>query len=282
MKQSVPDPKLSRRRKLRGISINVLVPNMITVMSLCAGMTGIRFALDGNWHFAVGAIAIASVLDTLDGRMARLLKGASRFGAELDSFADFIAFGVAPAVIIYLWATHSVSLGWTAALFFATCMALRLARFNIALDDDEAAPFDAAFFKGTPAPAAAGIAMLPLLLSLEFGDAYLAQSGVVALWMVLAGILMISTVPTFSFKRLKMKRRHALLVLILVGLVLASLTAEPWLTISSVVLAYLVSIPFSWLSYRRQDAAWRLLAKDVANDAATAVDDKQGPNIKNG
>ncbi len=266
-----------RRRHLRGISFNVLVPNMITVMSLCSGMTGIRFALEGNWRFAVGAIAIASVLDTLDGRMARLLKGASRFGAELDSFADFIAFGVAPAVIMYLWATSSVSLGWAAALFFATCMALRLARFNIALDEDDAAPFAAAFFKGTPAPAAAGIAMLPLLLSIELGDAYLAGAWAVAFWMTLAGLLMVSTVPTFSFKRLKMKRRHALLVLIFVVLVLASLAAEPWLTLSGIVLAYLLSIPFSWLSYRRQEAAWRLHATDVANNAAidreVAVDD---------
>ena len=260
------------RRRLRGIPVSFLVPNMITVLSLCAGMTAIRFALDGDWKFAAGAIALAAVLDTLDGRVARLLKASTKFGAELDSFADFLAFGVAPAMLAYLWAAQDVSLGWASALFFATCMALRLARFNIALDDDDSPPFAASYFKGTPAPAAAGIGLLPLLLSFEFADVAAVPAGLVAVWLVLTGLLMISPLPTYSFKRMTLRRRHALFILLAAVGVFVAAAAEPWLTLCGVIAVYLASVPLSVLSYRRQERAWRAGLDQAPFDRAPASD----------
>ena len=156
------------RRRLKMMSLSKIIPNLITVMALCAGLTGIRFALQEKWEFAIGAIALAAILDTLDGRMARLLKGQSKFGAELDSLSDFISFGVAPALILFFWTTQNIhGVGWASVLFFSTCMALRLARFNTKLDDPDPPSFAARFFSGIPAPAAAGLACLPVILSFE-------------------------------------------------------------------------------------------------------------------
>ena len=159
--------KLGKRR-LRMMSLGTVIPNLITVLALCSGLTGIRFALQERWEFAVAAIGLAAILDTLDGRMARLLKGQSRFGAELDSLSDFISFGVAPALILFFWTTNTIGgFGWMSVLFFSTCMALRLARFNTKLDDLDPKPFASRFFSGVPAPAAAGLACLPIILSFE-------------------------------------------------------------------------------------------------------------------
>ncbi|MBT4355959.1 MAG: CDP-diacylglycerol O-phosphatidyltransferase, partial [Rhodospirillaceae bacterium] len=151
--------KVPRRSRIKMMPISIIIPNLITVMALCSGLTGIRFALQERWEFAIGAIALAAILDTLDGRMARLLKGQSKFGAELDSLSDFISFGVAPALILFFWTTQSIQgIGWATVLFFSTCMALRLARFNTQLEDPNPPSFSARFFSGVPAPAAAGLA----------------------------------------------------------------------------------------------------------------------------
>jgi CDP-diacylglycerol---serine O-phosphatidyltransferase len=241
-----------RKRRFKVMSLSTLIPNLITVMALCSGLTGIRFALQERWEFAVGAIAVAAILDTLDGRMARLLKGQSKFGAELDSLADFISFGVSPAIILFLWTTQDLrGFGWMCALFYATCMALRLARFNTKLDDTDPPPFASRFFTGVPAPAAAGLGCLPLILSFVIGGDIVSQPIFVAIWLVLVGLMMVSSVPTYSFKGTRFPRRLMLPILVIAGLVIAGFLSEPWMTLGGIIIAYLVTIPFSFRSYRR-------------------------------
>jgi CDP-diacylglycerol--serine O-phosphatidyltransferase len=242
----------SRKRRFKVVSLSTLIPNLITVMALCSGLTGIRFALQERWEFAVGAIAVAAVLDTLDGRMARLLNGQSKFGAELDSLADFISFGVSPAVILFLWSTQDVSgFGWMCALFYATCMALRLARFNTKLDEVDPPPFASRFFTGVPAPAAAGLGCLPLILSFVIGEGVLSHPIFVAIWMVLIGLMMVSSIPTYSFKGTRLPQKLMLPLLVIAGLVIAGFLSEPWMTLGGIIIAYLVTTPLSFRGYRR-------------------------------
>lgn len=239
-----------KRRRLPVISISKLIPNMITVMALCAGLSGVRFALNEQWTLAVGAIAVAALLDTLDGSMARLLKGQSKFGAELDSLGDFISFGVSPALILFLWSTQELkSFGWMAALFFATCMALRLARFNTKAEDPNLPPFTYRFFTGVPAPAAAGLGLLPLILSFELEFAFLSQPHFLAVWQVVVGLLMVSQVPTYSFKGARVPQKLVLPLLIVFGLCMAWLVSAPWQFFAALLFSYLASLPFSYRSY---------------------------------
>src|SRR6188472_4582162 len=166
------DPKSSemRRRRFRPIPIRMLVPNFITLLAICAGLTAIRLSIEGRMELAVGAIVFAAVLDGLDGRVARLIKGQSRFGAELDSLADFVNFGCAPGLILYLWGLHDFgNVGWISAMVFAICGALRLARFNVMIDDPNRPLWSGNFFTGVPAPAGAIVAMLPIYVSLLGG-----------------------------------------------------------------------------------------------------------------
>src|SRR5918911_3959918 len=163
-----PDPKYPelRRRRFRPIPVRMLVPNVITLLAICAGLTAIRLSTEGRVELAVAAIVFAAVLDGLDGRVARLIKGQSRFGAELDSLADFVNFGVAPGVILYFWGLHDLgNVGWIAAMVFAICAGLRLARFNVAIDDPNRPAWAANFFTGMPAPAGAITVLLPIYVS---------------------------------------------------------------------------------------------------------------------
>lgn len=241
-----------KRRRMPVISLSKLIPNLITVMSLCAGLSGVRFALYEEWTLAVGAIALAAILDTLDGRMARLLKGQSKFGAELDSLADFISFGVSPALMLYLWSTQALnSFGWMAALFFATCMALRLARFNTMAEDPNLPPYSYRFFTGVPAPAAAGLGLLPLILSFELPFEFLRQPHLLAAWQVAVGLLMVSKLPTYSFKGVRVPQKLVLPLLIGFGLAVAWLVSAPWQFFSALLGAYLISLPISYRSYLR-------------------------------
>ncbi len=241
-----------RKRRFKVISLGTLIPNLITVMALCSGLSGIRFALQERWEFAVGAIAVAAVLDTLDGRMARLLNGQSKFGAELDSLADFISFGVSPAVILFLWTTQDLrGFGWMCALFFATCMALRLARFNTKLDDVDPPPFAKRFFTGVPAPAAAGLGCLPLILSFVVGEGVVSQPVFVAVWMVIVGLMMVSSIPTYSFKGTRLPQKLMLPIVVFAGLVIAGFLSKPWMTLGGIIILYFVTIPLSYRAYRR-------------------------------
>ena len=256
-----------RDRRLRAQPLIHLLPNMFTVLSLCAGLTSIRYALDGRFELAVALIVVAGVLDGLDGRSARLLKISSKLGAELDSLADFLSFGVAPAMLVYLWSLSQVkAFGWTLALLFATCCALRLARFNTELEDTDRPPWMSRFFTGMPAPAAAGCAIIPLLLAFAFDAGWPRNWWLNAGVMLAVAFLMVSRIPTFSIKTVvvRVKPDWILPTLVGVGLFVAALSSAPWHTLLAIGVVYLTSLPIGWWS------AWRLRRRDLAERGSEA------------
>jgi CDP-diacylglycerol--serine O-phosphatidyltransferase len=230
-----------------------MVPNAITAAALCVGLTGIRFAIAGDFEKSVQAIILAGLLDGIDGRAARLLKAQSRFGAELDSLADSISFGVAPALIIYLWTLQSLPrLGWFAALAFAICCVLRLARFNARLDTDDQPHKSAGFLTGVPAPVGAGLAFLPMYLWIASGrNEMFAAPLPVGLWTTLIAFLMISSVPTLSWAKLRPRRSIRLELIAVTGLIVAALLTEPWPTLVALSVGYLALIPVGLAGYAR-------------------------------
>jgi CDP-diacylglycerol---serine O-phosphatidyltransferase len=246
-----------RRRQRRQVRISALpllhlVPNMLTILGLCAGLTSIRYALDGRYELAVALIGAAVVLDGLDGRSARMFNLTSKLGAQLDSLADFLSFGVAPAILVYLWTLHDVrGIGWALAMLFATGCALRLARFNTELELPDRPRWTYHFFTGIPAPAAAGLAVLPLMMSFVAGDGWSRSWFLNAVLMVFVGVMMVSRVPTFSIKRVRVEPHMVLPTLLLAFVIIAGLVVETWLTLSLVGLLYLGSIPLAVLSARR-------------------------------
>lgn len=246
------DEARAQARLARSLSLRALVPNAITAAALCSGLTGIRFAIAGDFEKAVQAVILAGVLDGIDGRAARLLKAQSRFGAELDSLADSISFGVAPALIVYLWALRDQpSLGWIAALAFAICCVLRLARFNSRLDSLDQPHKQAGFLTGVPAPVGAGLAFLPVYLWLASGRPEFASPTGVSIWMLLIAFLMISNLPTFSWTRVRPPRHLRIGILALIGILMASLLTEPWLTLAGITIVYLALVPVGIASYAR-------------------------------
>ncbi len=260
-----------RRGRLRGLSVNALIPNALTVLGLCLGLAAIRFALLERWELAVASIIAAGIIDGLDGRVARILKASTEFGAQLDSLSDFLSFGVAPAVVLYLWTLQEGrALGWAIALLFAVCMALRLARFNASLVKPDRPAWAGKFFSGVPAPSAGGIVLLPMMLSFEFGETFFREAVVVALYTIAVSLLTISTIPMFSGKGIRVRNRHVVPVLLLVGLLFAAVVGYPWYVFSLLGIGYLASIPFSRRSYRRYKAA----ATEPAPDAAIPQDDE--------
>jgi CDP-diacylglycerol--serine O-phosphatidyltransferase len=264
------------RGGLRSLPINSLAPNMLTVLALCAGLTSIRFSLNESWQLAVTAILVAVVLDGLDGRLARLLKGTSKFGAELDSLSDFVCFGVAPAILIYLWTLNDLGgVGWILVLAFCVCCALRLARFNTALDSINQPAWMANFFMGVPAPAAGGLVILPVVLSFQVAESFFHYPLVNGLVIAVVAFLMVSKVPTYSFKRVRVRREFILPVLIVVGLLAAVLWSYPWLTLTSMGMLYVVSMPLSFHSHRRyaREAADEIPVKELT-DPTTDADEE--------
>ena len=243
---------LRARRLPAGLTLRALAPNAITAAALCVGLTGIRFAIGGEIEKAVIAVIFAGMLDGVDGRIARLLNAQSRFGAELDSLADSISFGVAPALIIYLWTLQSLPrLGWFAALAFAICCVLRLARFNARIDLPDEPHKSAGFLTGVPAPVGAGLAFLPVYLWMASGREEFAEPILVGGWLVLIAFLMISSLPTLSWGRLRPRRRIRLEVIALTGLVVAALLTEPWFTLVAICAVYLLMLPVAIVSYAR-------------------------------
>jgi CDP-diacylglycerol--serine O-phosphatidyltransferase len=239
-----------RPHRLRDQSLNRLIPNMLTIAALCAGLTAVHFGLRGRWEWAVIAVVVAGILDGLDGRIARLLNGSSKFGAELDSLSDFVSFGVAPALLLYYWTlNHLRGLGWALALLFAVCCALRLARFNTRIDNADVPAWTGRFFTGVPAPAGAGLAISPMIATFQFGPGYVDQPAVVGAVVLAVSLLMVSQVPTFSFKRIRVPHHNVVPALLLVGLLAALLVSMPWITLLLVGLAYVCSIPLSISSY---------------------------------
>lgn len=271
------DPTQSpRRRRFKAIPVRTLLPNLITLLALCAGLTAIRLAIEGKLELALAAIVFAAVLDGIDGRVARMLKGTSRFGAELDSLADFVNFGVTPALILYFWGLHELkSAGWIVALVFAICAALRLARFNVMIDDPNKPAWAGNFFTGIPAPAGALTVLLPIYLY------FLGVSnGLVTIWVTFfytlaIGLLMVSRLPVFSGKRVgkRVPPEMVLPVFVAVVLAFALLIAYPWEVLSVSAVIYLACLPLGWLSYRdhmRKDA---LAASAAASKTTPAADD---------
>ena len=246
------------------------LPNAITVLALCAGLTSVAFAMSGvrgdpaAWRLAVGAIGAAAILDSLDGPAARWLRSTSRVGAELDSLSDCISFGVAPALVMYVWLLRDEArgYGWLVCLIFAVCAALRLARFNSLLDDDEPKPWAKGFFTGVPTPAGGLMVTAPLLLSNRLGyDTFWAEPWVVSLWMVLIGLLMVSRVPTIALKSVRLPQQLIVpaLILLLVGVYLLFLEPEIVTVIGMVV--YLLHIPYAGWKYnhlKNHPELWRI------------------------
>ena len=236
------------------LPVRALIPNAITMLALCSGATGVRFAISGDFDKAAAAIVIAGLLDGIDGRVARLLRGTSRFGAELDSLSDVIAFGVAPALILYLWSLHELGrFGWVVALAHAGCCALRLARFNAALDQEDLPKKRLGFTTGVPAPAGAGMALMPLFWSLAhdgtFGTDPYNRAVIVAIVTGITAFLMVSSLPVWGFKSIHIPRSARLFVLAAIGLFAAALAQTPWMMLFVISAAYTAALPFALLRY---------------------------------
>lgn len=257
--EGVSGEDFGRHRLPRGLTLRALVPNAITSAALCCGLTGIRFAIGGDFRSAVMAIIFAGMLDGIDGRVARLMKAQSRFGAELDSLSDAISFGVAPALVLYLWSLQQMPrFGWFAALALAVCCALRLARFNARIDMEEQPHKSAGYLTGVPAPAGAGLAFLPIYLWIASGREEFRHPVVVAVWAALIAFMMISNMATPGWSSFRPRRTIRLELIALIGLVFAALLTEPWLTLVGICALYLLLIPVGVVRYaalRRQRGA---------------------------
>lgn len=246
----------ARRRRFRSEQpISRLFPNMITIAGLCCGLSAVRFAMAGRWELSVGFIIAAALIDGMDGRIARMLGATSLFGAQLDSLSDFLCFGVSPVLVLYMWQLENIKgFGWAVVLFFAVCTALRLARFNTALFDDKIEPWQKQFFTGIPSPAGGILCMLPLIIHLQFDDLNFPPA-LAACHVVLVGLLMASRIPTYAGKHIRIKHEYIPAFMLGGTLLLVVFIIEPWLFLSAISLAYLLSIPFSvrrWRQLKRQ------------------------------
>ena len=278
-----PDRPEGKRRRFRQIPVRTLVPNVITLLALCAGLTGVRLAVEGRLEFALYAIVFAAFLDGVDGRVARFLKGTSRFGAELDSLADFFNFGVAPALILYFWGLNELkSVGWIAAMVFAICAGLRLARFNVMIDAPNKTVWAGNFFVGVPAPAGAITVLLPIYLFFLGVPRPLIAAPVVMIYTLAIAFLMVSQLPVLSGKRVgkRVPPEMVLPIFVLVVLFFALLVSFPWEVLTAGTLLYLACLPFGWMSYqnyKRKDLA--LAASPAAGAPAAGEDSAPSPAL---
>ena len=243
-----------------------VLPNAITVLAMCAGLSAVQFALAKQFQLAIAAIAVAAILDSLDGRIARLLDATSKMGAELDSLADAISFGVAPALVLYVWQFQGNRVGWVVALVFAVCIILRLARFNTLLDDADRPPYTKEFFVGVPAPAGGLSALLPLILTLQIGhDGWWDSDALVMIWTVGIAALLISRIPTLSLKTIKVPARAVAPLLVLVGLLAAAVITYPLLALACALIIYLLHVPYAMRRHRwlaNHPEAWEVPPKE--------------------
>jgi CDP-diacylglycerol--serine O-phosphatidyltransferase len=261
--------RLLRRPPFRAIPMRILVPNVITLLALCAGLTAIRLAVEDRLEWALAAIVFAAALDGVDGRVARLLKGTSRFGAELDSLADFVNFGVAPALILYFWGLHELkSAGWIAALVFAICGGLRLARFNVMAEDPDRPAWAGNYFVGVPAPAGAITVLLPIYVQFLGMPHFAFVAPVTFVYTLAIAFLMVSRLPVLSGKRVgkRVSPDFVLPVFVFIVLFFALLISYPWEVLTLGTLIYLLALPLGWLSHReakRKDAASAAVQEDA-------------------
>lgn len=242
-----------KRRLLRGEQpISRLFPNMITISGMCCGLSAIRFAMNDKFELAVAFIIAAAIIDGMDGRVARMLGATSNFGAQLDSLSDFLCFGVCPALVMYMWQMHEVKgIGWAVVLFFSVCTALRLARFNTALFDDNIQPWQKQFFTGVPSPAGGILCLLPLIINLQSSFDYRLPVGVTLAHVLIVGTLMASRIPTFAGKHIRIKHEWITKFMLLSSFLLVLFVIEPWLFISALSVVYLISIFFSIRHYHK-------------------------------
>ncbi len=240
----------ARLERLEDLSIGKLVPSTITLLALASGTTAIRFGLGGEWATAVTFVIAAMILDMLDGRAARMLGADSRFGAQLDSLADLVSFGVAPGIIMYMWTLHEMgNAGWIAALIFCACAAIRLARFNVESVRDEGATKGNPYFTGLPTPAAACMVLLPMLISFEWSDPVVREPWVSGIFIAVTSALMVSRVPTPSIKYMKLQRQHRYLAALAFAILAGLLITWPWATLTIGLLIYVASIPFAVVAH---------------------------------
>ncbi len=248
-----PVPQDGARRETPHLVVfQRMIPNLITLMALCAGVTSIQHAINMEWDKAIMALLVAMVLDALDGATARILKATSEFGAHLDTLSDFMAFGIAPATLLYLWILEeSGRVGWIAMLFYVCATAMRLARFNTQQKSSKAL---AGFFTGVPSPAGAGLLMMPVILWMQ-NEEWFAQfahaSPAIAVWTILVASLMISRIPTFSIKNIRLPSKAVMPVMAFAVLMIAALVNLPWQTMTALGLIYVASIPFAVLRARQ-------------------------------
>ena len=266
------------KRRFRRIPVRTLVPNIITLLALCAGLTAIRMAFENRYVLALAAIVFAAFLDGIDGRLARFLKGTSRFGAELDSLADFVNFGVAPALILYFWGLHALkSAGWIAAMVFAICAALRLARFNVMVDDPDKPAWTSNFFVGIPAPAGAITVLLPIYVALLGLPRSEVLNWLTLVYTLAIASLMVSRLPVFSGKRVGTRVPPEMVgpAVVVAVLFIALLIAYPWIILTAGTLAYLGALPFGYLSYHRYERR----SRESRSEAALAAPDSAGAAV---
>lgn len=241
----------ARLEKLEDISVSKLVPSTLTLLGLCSGVTAIRFASVGGWTEAVSFVVLAMIFDMLDGRAARILGADSRFGAQLDSLADLISFGVAPAIIMYNWSLWQMeTLGWIAALAFCAASAIRLARFNVQAARDEGATNVHPYFTGLPTPAAACMLLLPMLISFQWEDPRMQDPVISGIILAITAGLMVSRLPTPSIKYMKLQRKHRILAGLFFAGLAALLITWPWATLTVALLIYVCTIPVAIVVHR--------------------------------
>lgn len=257
------------RRRLKSLSFNRIFPNILTLLALCAGLTAIRYGINAQWDRAAMALVLAAMLDGVDGRVARMLRSTTKFGAELDSLADAVSFGVAPAMVMYLWVMNDAGgIGWALCLLHAVCCVLRLARFNTMVGQPDLPPWAHNYFTGVPSPGGAGIAIMPLVFWLNSDAAFFASPVVAGAFLLASSILMVSRVPVYSGKHMRMKPQWVIPLMVLIGALAAFLVTDPWATLGLVGIAYLASIPFSAWSFRQLEMRARAEAPSPPPPAA--------------
>jgi CDP-diacylglycerol---serine O-phosphatidyltransferase len=280
-----------RRPRFRLIPVRTLLPNLITLLALCAGLTAIRLAVEDKLEWAVAAIVFAALLDGIDGRVARMLKGTSRFGAELDSLADFVNFGVAPALMLYVWGLHELgNAGWIAAMVFAISTGLRLARFNVMADDPNKPAWAANFFVGVPAPAGAITVLLPIYVYFLGMPRVVFVAPVALVYTLTIAFLMVSRLPVFSGKRVGKRVAPEMVLPVFVAVVLffALLISYPWVVLTIGTVCFLASLPLGYLSYRRHErkdkdaAAAASVTPSAARPGAHAPPPGEAPSLSPG
>lgn len=268
-----PAPKQAKKKQL---SFHKMIPNMITLAAMASGITSVKFAIAGKWEAAVLAIVAATFMDAFDGAAARLLKASSKLGAELDSLSDFVAFGVAPALVVYLWTLENLGRwGWFIALVYTMALALRLARFNVTKEEEEGPACNTEshlgkYFTGVPAPVDAGLCILPMIITFlikdyTFSGADLVRAPLaVGLWALFVAALAISPIPTFSSKQIRIPYRLRIIAMGGFALLIAALINDPWPTLTLMGFIYLCTLPLGFLHYRR--ARRRLSRGEVLHD----------------